>query len=421
MRPLVQLFVVVLVICCIPLSATSATTLAVQADSSLSPGLKRLAQEFEKQHPDISVEVTERPGGVTREARFKTQLISGNPPDVMAFLTGSILHAANPTDFLIDLSDRPFSKSVNPSFAVSASQNGKLLAAPYGSMLVGGIFYNKKIYSRLGLAEPETWDEFLENCAKIAAAGISPVSFSLETTWTTQVLFLADFHNVLAADPEFPARLTAGKIKYSSNNNARQSFEKLSQLHDLGYVDENAGSRILRESVADLASGRAAHAIGLSIIVGFLNEFDPAAPKEIGFFPIPGGTANTGATLWMPFGLFVPKASQNPNAALKFIDFVTDEANCDLLKQADIAFGPFAIDTCTWDKNQPLYEMDMEHHFGEEGATPALEFLTPLKGPTLEVLTKELLLGEITAQEAAQKYDRDLLKRALELELPGWR
>jgi len=420
MRAAVQFFLLLCVVIGSPLSTSNAETLVVQADKSLSPGLKRIAREFERKHTEIKVKVTERPGGITREARFKAQLLSDAPPDVMAYLTGSILHAAKPADHLFDLSDRAFSQHINPSFAVSASQNGKLLAAPYGSMLVGGIFYNKKIYRSLGLEEPETWNEFLENCAKVAAAGVSPISFSLETTWTTQVLFLADFHNMLADDPNFPTRLTNGQIKYGSDSKARISFEKLSQLQNLGYVDRKAGNRILRESVTDLASGRAAHTIGLSVVVGLLNDLDPAAPDQIGFFPIPGKTANSGATLWMPLGLYVPRAGQNRKAALKFIDFVMDEANCDLLKQTDIAFGPFAIDTCTWDENQPLYEMEMARHFDDKGATPALEFLTPLKGPSLEVLTRQLLLGEITAQEAADRYDRDLLKRALELKLPGW-
>ena len=34
--------------------------------------------------------------------------------------------------------------------------------------------YNKKVYEKLGLSIPKTWDEFISNSEKIKAAGIVP-------------------------------------------------------------------------------------------------------------------------------------------------------------------------------------------------------------------------------------------------------
>lgn len=50
----------------------------------------------------------------------------------------------------------------------------------------------------------------------------------------------------------------------------------------------------------------------------------------------------------------------------------------------------------------------------------ALEFLSPIKGASLEQLTVEVGSGIKSAAEAAALYDRDVVKQARQLGLPGW-
>ena len=57
----------------------------------------------------------------------------------------------------------------------------------------------------------------------------------------------------------------------------------------------------------------------------------------------------------------------------------------------------------------------------QEGATtPALEFLSPVKGPALEQITVEVGSGIRSAQDGAALYDEDVKKQAQQLGLPGW-
>ena len=57
----------------------------------------------------------------------------------------------------------------------------------------------------------------------------------------------------------------------------------------------------------------------------------------------------------------------------------------------------------------------------KEGAsTPALEFLSPIKGPALEQITVEVGSGLKSADEGAALYDKDVKKQAQQLGLPGW-
>ncbi len=80
----------------------------------------------------------------------------------------------------------------------------------------GGILYNIPIYEELGLTPPKTWDEFMANNEKIKAAGKVAVIQTYADTWTSQLFVLADFFNVLAAQPDFAEKYTAGEAKYAT-------------------------------------------------------------------------------------------------------------------------------------------------------------------------------------------------------------
>ena len=53
-------------------------------------------------------------------------------------------------------------------------------------------------------------------------------------------------------------------------------------------------------------------------------------------------------------------------------------------------------------------------------ASPALEFLSPVKGPSLEQITVAVGSGLTSAEEGAKQYDADVEKQAKQLGLPGW-
>jgi len=51
---------------------------------------------------------------------------------------------------------------------------------------------------------------------------------------------------------------------------------------------------------------------------------------------------------------------------------------------------------------------------------PALEFVSPVKGPNLEKITVEVGSGIKTAKQGAAAYDKDVEKQAKQLGLAGW-
>ena len=63
---------------------------------------------------------------------------------------------------------------------------------------------------------------------------------------------------------------------------------------------------------------------------------------------------------------------------------------------------------------------DLTTYVDAEQVTPALEFVSPVKGPNLEKITVEVGSGIATAAEGAARYDEDVKKQAQQLGLEGW-
>ena len=55
-----------------------------------------------------------------------------------------------------------------------------------------------------------------------------------------------------------------------------------------------------------------------------------------------------------------------------------------------------------------------------QDVAPALEFLSPVKGPSLEQITVAVGTGQTSPQQGAAQYDADVTKEAKQLGLPGW-
>lgn len=67
----------------------------------------------------------------------------------------------------------------------------------------------------------------------------------------------------------------------------------------------------------------------------------------------------------------------------------------------------------------PAIREDMQAYFDEGKTAPALEFLTPIKGATCEQITTSAAFGQVDAETAAQMYDEDCKKSAVQQGL-GW-
>lgn len=405
--------------------AAADVTLALLIDNSPDTvaEVEALTEAYTAMHPDITFDIETRPGGADGDNIVKSRLATGEMADVFLYNTGSLFQAIRPERNLVPLSDADVQGRVLDSFkATVTAPDGNVYGVPYGGSMGGGIFYNIPIYEELGLEVPLSWDEFMANNAAIAEAGYVPVAGTFGDTWTSQLFVLADYFNVQAAEPDFAERYTNNEAKYAESEAALRGFQYLQDVFEAGYMNEDFGAAKFTDGMGMVATGTAAHYPMLTFGIGNVAQSFPDNLNDLGFFAQPGPSPDSnGLTVWMPAGLYVPQTSDYTEEAIDFISFVASPEGCDVMMGATGAQGPFLVNGCNLPDDVPPAVADMLPYFQEEGRTaPALEFVSPIKGPNLEHLTVEVGSGIRSAQDAAALYDIDVVKQALQLGLPGW-
>ncbi len=152
-------------------------------------GLTKVKEAFEKLYPDTRIEYSEAPVG-SREY-LVTQLAAEQAPEIInvnvedvwqdvqkGWYVGLDPYLIAPNPFIPK--GKPGSVQWWDQFKYQSISRGK--GAPDGKMyclsydmVETGIFYNKNIFKKLGLAVPKSWPEFLTIQETIRKAGIIPM------------------------------------------------------------------------------------------------------------------------------------------------------------------------------------------------------------------------------------------------------
>lgn len=400
----------------------SLTFLVDNAEQTVATG-NQLVKDFTAKNPDITIKVETRPQGTDGDNLIKTRLATGTMDDLFEYNTGSLFQAMAPQKNLVALGDQSWVGSLDQNFAGTVTDNNQVYAAPWGEFMAGGILYNRKVYDKLGLQVPKTWNDFMANNAKIKASGVAPVIQSYGETWTSQLFVLGDFHNVAAAAPSFAADYTANKAKYATTPAALAGFQHLQQVHDQGYENKDFASAKLPDALRELASGKGAQWPILTSVISELAADEPTQVNDVGLFAIPGAdAASNGLTLWSPAGVYIPKSVTGAklDAAKKFTAFLAGPEGCNSQIAASAPTGPFGVKGCTLPASVPQVVKDMQTYIDAGNSSLALEFLSPVKGPSLEQICVEVGSGIRKADAGAALYDEDVKKQAQQLGLAGW-
>ncbi len=220
----------------------------------ISEALASMKTEFEKEHPEIRLEIQSVGGGTDYGASLRAKFSSGDEPDI--FTIGGNNERDMWLEYLEDLSDEAWAKDLKPLAAEQMTVDGKLYGMPMN--LEGyGFIYNKDLFKQAGITEkPLTLTALREAADKLKAAGITPFTNGYQE-W-----FVLGNHNVNVAfaqqsEPEaFIAGLTDGSKSFAGD----PIFSKWIDLLDLTveYGNKNPLSTDYNTQVTMLASGEAA-------------------------------------------------------------------------------------------------------------------------------------------------------------------
>ncbi|MBW9094359.1 carbohydrate ABC transporter substrate-binding protein [Microbacterium jejuense] len=397
-----------------------------QSDDANTNQAKALIAAFEKANPDITVKLETQPGGTEGDNLMKTKLSTDSMNDVFHYNSGSLLQALNPDQTLVNLSDEDWVSDLTDDFKAVVSTDNGLYGAPWGTSFAGAVLYNKKVYEKLGLEIPTTWDEFIANSEKIKAegGGVTPILQSFGDTWTSQLFVLGDFANVSAVNPDWAEEYTANdpKAKYVEEP-AFAGFAHGAEVFEKGLLNEDFASMTNAQAMDALATGAGAQYPILSANISQVQQDNPDKVDDIGTFALPAADADdTSITMWQPNAIYIAKTTEGDKleAAKKFVAFANSDEGCQVQNEGGSIAGPYVTSACTLPDDVPALVADIQAYFDSGKTGSALEFLSPIKGPNLENITVAVGSGITSAEEGAAQYDDDVKKQAQQLGLEGW-
>ena len=400
--------------------AEEMTTLTFQIDSDMALDGFMAVAALAEQKLGIRIEYEMRVGGTEGDNIVKTRLASGDMADICGYNPGSLLNALHPEDYFADLSGYAWTDRLTGDYRDCVTSNGRLFGIPMTSKQAGAVIYSRRLYEKYGLEVPETWSEFIDNCNVLKQAGEIPVIGAFGDTWTSQVLFLGDYFNLLSGAPDFTREFEAGRAKYANTPSALRSFEKYSDL--MGFYNEDYLATTYDDAVEMLAEGKGGHWFILTqCLSNVYSLYGKEAADSLGIFGVPADEGDTGLVIWMPTSMYANKNSENLDAVLRFFEFYLSDEALDAFVSAQLPEGPFCVKG--YEAPEAAYRAvseDMQTYFDRGLTHIAMEFETALKGANCMSICVEAASGQINAEEAARMYDEDCLKQAIQLGL-DWR
>lgn len=345
----------------------------------------------------------------------KTRLATGDCPDLLIYNTGSLLSSLNPSQYFMDLTDTEMAKTFDDAFTQAASVDGVLYGIPQCDSMGAGVCYNKELYEEYNLQVPETWDEFLSNMDTLQEAGVTGLGSSFKDVVYVQLPFLANNYQVMHDDPDFAKKFTEGNIKFADSEAGLRVWEKYEEL--VPYFNEDCASASADEIGERFFSNEFGHIINFSNQIPYWSEVYGDDINKAGFFALPGDTVEqTGLTIWPSNGIFGYKDSKNADAVMAFLEWYASDEGLDALTSFYSPAGGFHTgyqpEGATFD-----IVREVQNYYTEGKTAPALEYLTPIKGANCPQICGEIGSGQTTAKEAAEAYDEDCKKAAMQLGL----
>jgi raffinose/stachyose/melibiose transport system substrate-binding protein len=174
----------------------------------IAEAMRKMAADYEKEHPGIRLVVESFGGGQDFDAALADRYQAGTLPDVFMSLGSISLDPWIPQ--AEDLSDQPWVADLRPGTADAATRSGHLYGNPL-SIEGYGFLYNKALFRKAGIDRlPDTLSSLEQACRKLKAAGILPFSNGYAEWW---VLGIHNFNILLGSVAQldrFVSALAAG-------------------------------------------------------------------------------------------------------------------------------------------------------------------------------------------------------------------
>lgn len=241
---------------------------------------EELEEKFNATHDDIELVIDSPNDAMTI---LKTRFIREDNPDIIGI--GGDINYSNFLDaeMLMDISDFDGLNDIKENYLTTNKDleyvpvDG-VYACPYMSN-AAGVLYNRDIFEEHGWEIPTTWDEFLQLCETIEAAGIQPLYFGFKDSWTC----LAPW-NAIAVDlceTDLTYQVNSGNAEFSEAY--REVAEKDKALLD--YAQPNPVAYGYNDACTAFARGESAMFVIGNYAISQIKSVNPDINIDSFVFP----------------------------------------------------------------------------------------------------------------------------------------
>jgi len=306
-------------------------------------------KKFESVNPGITVKLDVLPSDNIRTV-MQTQLRSGQGPDVFGYDTGpGFAGALAKAGLLYDLTDA-YAKNSWPIYDFAKERvtfDGKIVGVPTQLEEVG-LFYNKDLFKKFGLAQPKNLDDLRAAARTLADNKIIPFAVSDKEGWQGGHLLSMALSSEVGSDGM--DALLGGQTPWDSPP-VVASLNLWDEFNKAGFLPPSPTAVNYDNGNALFYSGKAAmnptgswHAIDLERNVKF----------DVGFIPFPASSGPGIFSGGLGSGTFVSASTKKADAAIKFLDYqmTAEHGRWSVEKLQDIP--AFPVDTAGI-KTSPLF------------------------------------------------------------------
>ncbi|MGH3169001.1 MAG: ABC transporter substrate-binding protein, partial [Trebonia sp.] len=283
------------------------------------PGLPQLDTAFEKSHPGISIDLSSIPTN-DYQADLRTQLASGNGPDVMSVWSGGgnpmAVQELNAAHDVESLSGQGWAASLQeiPQVKALDSIDGQQYAITL-DLSPAPMAYNKGVLSKYHLTLPTTFPQVLNMCKTLNSHGVAMVALGAATGYINQQVPTMLMNDLLStSDPGFWSDILAKRTSFQSSSVFRQvalqTYNEYAQMNSAHCFNQGTLSTTYDEAFSLVAGGKA---LMTSALAGYqeLSADDPGG--SFGTWLLPAGTKPGGSVLTVDTGLTLGINAHSPS------------------------------------------------------------------------------------------------------------
>ena len=182
---------------------------------------------FEKSHPGdtITIDYIENQ---SYKQKIQLAMGAGNPPTIFWTWGGGPLHQFIQAGDVASLGNPSWASSFLPSSLGAVTFGGQLYGVPIQGTQPVYFFYNKPIFSKLGLTFPTTFSALLSTVATLKSHGYSPISLANGDQWPG--LMYLEYLTDRIGGPSVAQDIVLGKANAWSNPAIIKALTDIQQL-----------------------------------------------------------------------------------------------------------------------------------------------------------------------------------------------